>query len=137
MPQGDKTAYTAKQKRKAAHIAEGYRKRGAGPGRAAAPFPMPTIPAPAPPPVASLAEPATDTTFLMIDFDPEEGDAGYSVVTAPHEEKARQLADAAARSAGRILIDVVTYARLRALLDHAAKHPPDHAAALLASPARP
>lgn len=36
MPQGDKTAYTAKQKRKAAHIAEGYRKRGAGPGRAAA-----------------------------------------------------------------------------------------------------
>ncbi|MBW6401561.1 plasmid stabilization protein [Roseomonas sp. HJA6] len=28
MPRGDKTAYTDKQKRKAAHIEEGYRKRG-------------------------------------------------------------------------------------------------------------
>ena len=28
MPQGDKGAYTAKQKRKAEHIAEGYEKRG-------------------------------------------------------------------------------------------------------------
>ncbi len=28
MPQGDKSAYTAKQKRKAQHIEEGYEKRG-------------------------------------------------------------------------------------------------------------
>lgn len=28
MPRGDKSAYTAKQKRKAAHIEEGYEKRG-------------------------------------------------------------------------------------------------------------
>ena len=28
MPRGDKSAYTDKQKRKAAHIAEGYRQRG-------------------------------------------------------------------------------------------------------------
>lgn len=28
MPQGDKDAYTDKQKRKARHIAEGYEKRG-------------------------------------------------------------------------------------------------------------
>ncbi|HSD43647.1 MAG TPA: hypothetical protein VLD36_17495 [Burkholderiales bacterium] len=28
MPRGDKSAYTAKQKRKAGHIEEGYRKRG-------------------------------------------------------------------------------------------------------------
>lgn len=28
MPQGSKSAYTAKQKRKAAHIEEGYEKRG-------------------------------------------------------------------------------------------------------------
>ena len=28
MPRGDKSAYTDKQKRKAAHIAEGYRERG-------------------------------------------------------------------------------------------------------------
>ena len=28
MPQGDKRAYTDKQKREAAHIAEGYEKRG-------------------------------------------------------------------------------------------------------------
>jgi len=28
MPRGDKSAYTEKQKRKAAHIEEGYRKRG-------------------------------------------------------------------------------------------------------------
>jgi plasmid stabilization system protein ParE len=30
MPQGDKDKYTAKQKRKATHIADGYRKRGTG-----------------------------------------------------------------------------------------------------------
>jgi plasmid stabilization system protein ParE len=30
MPRGDKSAYTDKQKRKAAHIEEGYRKRGVG-----------------------------------------------------------------------------------------------------------
>jgi plasmid stabilization system protein ParE len=28
MPRGDKSAYTAKQKRKAAHIEEGYEERG-------------------------------------------------------------------------------------------------------------
>jgi plasmid stabilization system protein ParE len=28
MPRGDKSAYTDKQKRKAEHIAEGYKKRG-------------------------------------------------------------------------------------------------------------
>lgn len=28
MPQGDKSAYTDKQKRKAAHIEEGYEKKG-------------------------------------------------------------------------------------------------------------
>lgn len=28
MPQGDKSAYTDKQKRKAAHIAEGYEEQG-------------------------------------------------------------------------------------------------------------
>ncbi len=28
MPQGDKSAYTDKQKRKAAHIADGYEERG-------------------------------------------------------------------------------------------------------------
>jgi len=28
MPQGDKSAYTAKQKRKAQHIEEGYEKQG-------------------------------------------------------------------------------------------------------------
>lgn len=40
MPRGDKSSYTAKQKRKAEHIEEGYEKRGigetkpnAGPGR--------------------------------------------------------------------------------------------------------
>jgi hypothetical protein len=75
--------------------------------------------------VASLDVPSTPATFLMIDFDPEEGDAGYSVVTAPNEEKARQLAGSAARSAGRILIDVVPPSRLSAVLDRAAKHPPD------------
>ena len=30
MPQGDKSAYTNKEKRKAAHIAEGYEDRGVG-----------------------------------------------------------------------------------------------------------
>ncbi len=83
------------------------------------------IPAPTPAPVASLAEPATTSPFLMIDFDPEEGDAGYAIVNAPNEEKARQLADSAARSAGRILIDVAPPSRLRAVLDRADHHPPD------------
>lgn len=36
MPQGDKTAYSPKQKRKAAHIEAGYRKRGASAKRAKA-----------------------------------------------------------------------------------------------------
>ena len=30
MPRGDKSKYTAKQERKADHIAEGYRERGVG-----------------------------------------------------------------------------------------------------------
>lgn len=30
MPQGDKSSYTAKQKRKASHIEDSYRKRGVG-----------------------------------------------------------------------------------------------------------
>ena len=30
MPQGDKSSYTGKQKRKAEHIAEGYEKKGVG-----------------------------------------------------------------------------------------------------------
>ncbi len=34
MPQGDKDAYTAKQKRKAEHIAEGYEARGVPEGEA-------------------------------------------------------------------------------------------------------
>lgn len=35
MSQGDKTAYTDKQKRKAKHIEEGYRERGASKDEAA------------------------------------------------------------------------------------------------------
>jgi plasmid stabilization system protein ParE len=34
MPQGDKSSYTDKQKRKAGHIEEGYRKRGVSKGEA-------------------------------------------------------------------------------------------------------
>ncbi len=34
MPQGDKSAYTDKQKRQAAHIAEGYEERGVDPEEA-------------------------------------------------------------------------------------------------------
>jgi hypothetical protein len=34
MPQGDKSSYTNKQKRKAGHIEEGYRKRGVSKGEA-------------------------------------------------------------------------------------------------------
>ena len=34
MPRGDKSAYTNKQKRKAEHIEEGYRQRGASERRA-------------------------------------------------------------------------------------------------------
>ena len=36
MPQGDKSAYTAKQKRKARHIEEGYEKQGVSKKTAAA-----------------------------------------------------------------------------------------------------
>ncbi len=34
MPQGDKSSYSSKQKRKAEHIEEGYEKRGVGKGEA-------------------------------------------------------------------------------------------------------
>ena len=34
MPQGDKSSYSNKQKRKAGHIEEGYRKRGVSKGEA-------------------------------------------------------------------------------------------------------
>ncbi len=34
MPQGDKSAYTSKQKRKARHIEKGYEKRGVSEGEA-------------------------------------------------------------------------------------------------------
>ena len=34
MPQGDKSSYTGKQKRKAEHIEESYEKRGVGKGEA-------------------------------------------------------------------------------------------------------
>ncbi|WP_341910551.1 hypothetical protein [Polaromonas sp. YR568] len=34
MPQGDKSAYTDKQKRQARHIEEGYRKQGVSEGEA-------------------------------------------------------------------------------------------------------
>jgi hypothetical protein len=34
MPQGDKSSYTSRQKRKAGHIEEGYRKRGVSKGEA-------------------------------------------------------------------------------------------------------
>ena len=34
MPQGDKSSYTDKQKRKAEHIEDGYRKRGVSKGEA-------------------------------------------------------------------------------------------------------
>jgi hypothetical protein len=34
MPQGDKSSYSGKQKRKAEHIEEGYEKRGVGKGEA-------------------------------------------------------------------------------------------------------
>jgi plasmid stabilization system protein ParE len=35
MPQGDKSAYTGRQKRKAEHIEQGYKKRGVSRGEAA------------------------------------------------------------------------------------------------------
>jgi 5-formyltetrahydrofolate cyclo-ligase len=47
------------------------------------------------------------------------------VVAAPNEIKAREVADAAARQAGRVLVDVVTPAYLRSWLDRARQHPPD------------
>jgi len=34
MPRGDKSSYTAKQKRQAEHIEEGYEKKGVGPQEA-------------------------------------------------------------------------------------------------------
>ncbi len=36
MPQGDKSAYTGKQKRQARHIEEGYKKKGVSTGEAEA-----------------------------------------------------------------------------------------------------
>ena len=83
------------------------------------------LPSPTPPPRASLAVPDDDATFLVIDFDVELREPGYSVVSAPNENKARELAESAARSAGRVVVDVLTPAYLRSWLDRARHHPPD------------
>lgn len=82
-------------------------------------------PAPTPPPLADTPTAPGLATFLVIEFDPELKEPGYSVVAAPNEIKAREVADAAARQAGRVLVDVVTPAYLRSWLDRARQHPPD------------
>ena len=88
-------------------------------------------PAPTPPPLADTPTAPGLATFLVIEFDPELNEAGYAVVSAPNEIKARETADAAARQSGRVLVDVVTPSFLRSWLDRARQHPPD----LVAAPA--
>ena len=82
-------------------------------------------PAPTPPPLADTPTAPGLATFFAIEFDPELNEAGYSVIAAPNEIKAREVADAAARQSGRVLVDVVTQAFLRSWLDRARQHPPD------------
>lgn len=84
-----------------------------------------STPAPTPPPRATTMLPEDDSTFLVIEFDIELREPGYSVVSAPNENKARELAEAAARKSGRVLVDVLTPAYLRSWLDRARQHPPD------------
>lgn len=84
-----------------------------------------SLPSPTPPPPASLAVPDGESTFLVIEFDVELREPGYAVVSAPNENKARELADAAARKSGRVVVDVLTPAYLRSWLDRARLHPPD------------
>jgi|GEM_PF-5699485 hypothetical protein len=85
-------------------------------------------PAPTPPPSADTPTAPGLATFLVIEFDAEHHQARYAVVAAPNEIQARETADAAARSAGRILVDVLTPAHLHAWIDRARVHPPDIAA---------
>ena len=63
--------------------------------------------------------------LALADRNPELNEAGYSVIAAPNEIKAREVADGAARQSGRVLVDVVTQAFLRSWLDRARQHPPD------------
>lgn len=83
------------------------------------------IPGPTPPARSDTPTAPGLSTFLVIDFDAELQEAGYSVVAAPNEIRAREIAEAAARSAGRVLVDVLTPAYLRSWLDRARQHPPD------------
>ncbi len=82
-------------------------------------------PAPTPPSLADTPTAPGLATFFAIEFDPELNEAGYSVIAAPNEIKAREVADGAARQSGRVLVDVVTQAFLRSWLDRARQHPPD------------
>jgi hypothetical protein len=82
-------------------------------------------PAPTPPTLAGTPTAPGLATFLVIEFDPELKETGYSVVAAPNEIKARETAEAAAHQAGRVLVDVVTPAFLYSWLDRACQHPPD------------
>lgn len=80
---------------------------------------------PIPPPLSVAAEPLGPTTFLVIDFVLERREPAYSVVSAPTEAKAREIAEAAARSSGCVVVDVLNSARVGALLERARRHPPD------------
>lgn len=88
-------------------------------------MPAPVPPAPTPPPLADTPTAPGLSPFFVIEFDPELGEPGYAVVAAPNEIKAREIADAAARTSGRILVDVLTPAYLRSWLERARLHPPD------------
>ena len=86
---------------------------------------MSTRPSPTPPPVSRAAVSSEPATFLVIEFDLELREAGYSVFSAPNEDKARELAEAAVAKNGRLLVDVITPAYLRNWLERARIHPPD------------
>ena len=89
-------------------------------------FPMPAPdPLPDPPTLADTPTAPGLATFFVIEFDPELGKAAYTVASAPNEIKAREAADLAARSSGRILIDVLTPAMLATWLERAQIHPPE------------
>lgn len=87
-------------------------------------LPLPTPPAPALPPrdTAPPTPPGT-ACFLAIEYDPAARAARYATVEAPDQATATRRARSAAESAGRIFIDTVTPAFLRAWLDRAETKP--------------
>ncbi len=85
-----------------------------------------SIPSITPPiPASPAPRQSSESTYLAIQYDPESASPIYFVVAAPDEKRAREIARAAV-GVGHLLVDLLTAAKLSALLDRTLTHPPDY-----------